>query len=100
VPPYKLKRLPIGTKPACSIFQQVIEKVLQGLKGAKNFLDDIIVTGVDDEDHLNNLREVFKILRDAGFKLNANKCCFFQKQVNYLGHVIDGEGIRKDKENV
>ncbi|XP_008190241.1 uncharacterized protein K02A2.6-like [Acyrthosiphon pisum] len=97
---YKVKRLPFGTKPACSIFQQVIEKVLQGLKGVKNFLDDIIVTGVDDEDHLNNLREVFKRLLDAGFKLNVNKCCFFQKQVNYLGHVIDGEGIRKDKDKV
>jgi len=69
-----------GTKPTCSIFQQVIEKVLQGFKGVKNFLDDIIVTGVDDEDHLNNLREVFKRLLDAGFKLNVNKCRFFQKK--------------------
>jgi len=69
-----------GTKPTCSIFQQVIEKVLQGFKGVKNFLDDIIVTGVDVEDHLNNLREVFKRLLDASFKLNVNKCRFFQKK--------------------
>ncbi|XP_008179051.1 uncharacterized protein K02A2.6-like [Acyrthosiphon pisum] len=39
------KRLPFGTKPACSKFQSVIEKVLLGTKGVKNFLDDIIVTG-------------------------------------------------------
>lgn len=61
----KVKRSPFGTKPACSIFQRVIEKVLQGLKGVKNFLDDIIVTGVDNEDHLNNFREVFKRLLDG-----------------------------------
>ncbi|XP_060881762.1 uncharacterized protein K02A2.6-like [Metopolophium dirhodum] len=42
---YIVKRLPFGTKPACSKFQSVIEKVLLRTKGVKNFLDDIIVTG-------------------------------------------------------
>lgn len=76
---YIVKRLPFGTKPACSIFQAIIEKVLQGIKGVKNFLDDIIVTGSDDRDHLSNLREVFMRLKEAGFRLNLKKCCFFSK---------------------
>ena len=50
-----MNRLPFGTKPACAIFQQTIEKVLQGCKGVKNVLDDIIVTGKNFEEHLVNL---------------------------------------------
>lgn len=65
-----VKRLSFGTKPACSKFQSVIEKVLLGTKGVKNFLDDIIVTGSSEQEHLDNLREVFKRLQSAGFRLN------------------------------
>ncbi|CAI6350433.1 unnamed protein product [Macrosiphum euphorbiae] len=97
---YLVKRLPFGTKPACSKFQSVIEKVLLGTKGVKNFLDDIIVTGSSEQEHLDNLREVFKRLQKAGFRLNKKKCSFFQPKINYLGHVIGSEGIERDENKV
>lgn len=42
---YKIKRLPYEIKPACSIFQNVAEKVSQGCHGTVNFLDDVVVIG-------------------------------------------------------
>ncbi|XP_046389461.1 uncharacterized protein K02A2.6-like [Ischnura elegans] len=56
---YIPNRLPFGVKPACAIFQKELEKVLQGLDGVKNFLDDVIVTGKSDEEHLHNLRSYY-----------------------------------------
>ena len=74
---YKIKRLPYGTKPACSIFQNIIEKVLQGCPGTVNFLDDVVVTGKNKEEHLKNLETVLDRLGRAGFRLNSKKCAFF-----------------------
>lgn len=61
-----------------------------------SFLDDIVVTGSTLENHLTNLRKVLQKLLDAGFKLNLDKCCFLQREVKYLGHIISAEGLRKD----
>ncbi|KAF2883189.1 hypothetical protein ILUMI_22989 [Ignelater luminosus] len=93
---YLMNRLPFGAKPACTLFQREIEKVLQGAKGTISYLDDIVVTGKDRAEHLDNLKEVLSRLQKAGFRLNIAKCHFFQPQISYLGHVIDREGIRKD----
>lgn len=56
---YRPRRLPYGTKPAPSRFQKIVEKVLQGVSGVKNFQDDVIVTGRNKQEHLTNLEEVF-----------------------------------------
>ncbi|GFV25756.1 retrovirus-related Pol polyprotein from transposon 412, partial [Trichonephila clavipes] len=47
-----------------------------------------------------NIRKVLSKLRDANLKLNPSKCKFFQKEVNYLGHIISAEGVRTDPEKV
>ncbi|XP_017890397.1 uncharacterized protein K02A2.6-like, partial [Ceratina calcarata] len=65
---FKVNRMPFGIKPAASIFQQKVEKTLQGCKGAMNFIDDIIVTGSTREEHIENLREVLGRLLRAGLK--------------------------------
>jgi len=97
---YLLKRLPFGTKPACAIFQRTMEKVLQGIKNVINFIDDIVITGANKEEHLKNLKEVFKRLSQAGFKVNIKKSVFFQSEIRYLGHIINKEGLHKDPEKV
>ena len=46
--------------------------------------------GSTDEQHLHRLKEVFKRLKDAG---KQEKCAFFQQSVEYLGHMVDAEGL-------
>ena len=53
-----------------------------------------------DEEHLYNLTEVLKRLRDAGLKLNFKKCLFFQDEIKYLGYIIDKHGLRRDSQKV
>ena len=60
--------------------------------------DDIIVIGKIFEDHLMNLSEVFKHLKEAGLKLKPSKCDLCLEQVNFLGHIISAEGVQTDPE--
>ena len=53
-----MNRLPFGTKPACAIFQEILEKLLQDCPGCVNFLDDVLVAGATIEEHLKNLSKV------------------------------------------
>ncbi|XP_063914802.1 uncharacterized protein K02A2.6-like [Zophobas morio] len=97
---YKVTRLPFGITTASALFQRTIEQTLQGLDGVANFLDDIIITGTSTEEHEKNLRAVFAKLSNAGFKINLNKCKFFQKEVSFLGHTITQEGIKKSDNKI
>lgn len=97
---YWMNRLPFGTKPACSVFQGTLERVLQGCRGTVVYLDDVLVSGATVAEHLENLEQVLVRLKEAGFVLNKQKCEFFKRMVSYLGHVIDEDGLHKDPEKV
>ena len=62
-------RLPFGISSAPGIFQRVIESVLQGIDGVVIYLDDILITGPTEKDHLKSLEEVLKRLDKAGVRV-------------------------------
>jgi hypothetical protein len=63
-------------------------------------IDDIIVTGRNDEEHLHNLKLVMDRLQSYGLRVNLKKCEFFQDKVSYVGHVIDATGLHKSPEKI
>lgn len=93
-------RLPFGISISPSVFQKIMETVLQGIPGVVCFQDDILVTGKTKEEHVNCLRRVLERLNDCGLKIKRSKCVFFQKSVSYLGHVMDKDGLKKSDEKV
>lgn len=97
---FQMNRLPFGVKPASGIFQSTIEKLLLGIPGVVNFIDDIVVTGKDQEEHLANLKLVFERLFDAGLRLNKRKCEFFKENIKYLGFELSGQGLSKTDERI
>ena len=90
---YRYKRLPFGVASAPALFQQLMDVTLQGIPHVICFLDDILVTGGNDQDHLQNLEATLKRLQDKGFRLKPSKCAFMQSSVEYLGHRVDQEGL-------
>ncbi|GBG81209.1 hypothetical protein CBR_g31881 [Chara braunii] len=46
------------------------------------------------QEHQGHLRQVLEKLREANFKINAKKCDWAKTQVLYLGHVLDGDGVK------
>ena len=85
--------LPYGAASAPAIFQKVMDTILQGLPHVICYIDDILVTGLDDKDHLCNLSQVLQHLHQHGVKVKKTKCEFLRSSVEYLGHRIDAEGL-------
>ena len=97
---FRYNRLPFGVSAAPSIFQRIMEGLLQGIPHASIYLDDILVTGTSEAEHLAILDKVLSRLEEAGLRLKRNKCAFILPSVEYLGHKIPAEGLQSSGEKV
>ena len=62
---FRYRRLPFGITSAPAIFQRVMESLLQNIV----YIDGILITGKNDEEHLKSLETVLKRIEDAGMLL-------------------------------
>ena len=97
---YRFNRLPFGISSAPEHFQRRMSEALAGLAGTVCMMDDILIHGASREEHDQRLETVLQRLANLGMTLNAEKCTFAQTSVKFLGHVIDGQGIRPDPDRV
>ena len=97
---YHYTRLPFGVASAPAIFQRIMDNMLRGLPHVCIYLDDILVTGVNDDEHLRNLDVVLNHLEKAGVRLKLSKCEFMLPSVEYLGHRITAQGLKPTDEKI
>ena len=81
----RYKRLNFGISSAAEIFQNVNRETLEGIDGAMNISDDILVSGKTHEEHDQNLRTVFQRLREKGLTLNKSKCKYSKDRLEFFG---------------
>ena len=75
---FRYSRLPYGVTSSAAIFQQTMDTIMSRLNGVGGILDDLIVTGSDDAEHLRNLEGTLKRLDSMGVKLKRSKCVFMK----------------------
>ena len=92
--------MPFGISSAPGIFQRVMEGLLADIKGVVVYLDDILITGPTEEQHLATLETVLRKLEDAGLKLRKEKYVFQSPSVVYLGHRIDAQGLHPVEDKI
>ena len=87
--------LPFGLCTSGSVFQRILDEILDGLDFVTAYADDIcIFTREDDEElHMQQVHEVLKRLEAAGLKLRPDKCVFAQKSVECLGHRVTHDAV-------
>lgn len=95
---FRWRVLPFGLNVSPNSFSRMMAIAFSGLPPDRAFIyiDDIIVIGRTESNHIANLRSVFDVLRKYNLKINAEKCRFFQPEVTFLGHRCTSNGICPD----
>jgi hypothetical protein len=90
--------MPFGLTNAPATFQGFMNIIFAHLlrKGVLVFMDDILIYSATLEEHISLLRKVFEILEQHQFLIKRSKCSFACSKVEYLGHVISGQGVATD----
>ena len=99
---YEFTRMPFGLFNVPTTFQCLMQSTLGelNLTYCIIYLDDVIVFGHTEEEHLERLQVVLERFREFNLKLKPSKCSFFQTEMVYLAHHVSKEGIHPSEENV
>ena len=91
---YEYQKLPMGLCNSPDIFQEKMNELFTGFEYVRAYIDDLLVISNSSfDDHLDKLDRVFQKLKEAGFKVNAEKSFFAQSELEYLGFKITRSGV-------
>ena len=92
---YAYQRLSFGIATAPSIFQAVMDQILQGMANVVCYLDDILIATITEEGHLATLDKLLSRLEKYGVVMNQPWNIW-----EYLGHRIDEDGLHPLKNKI
>ena len=93
-------RMTFGFANAPAAFQRAVNYIFRDLEFVIVYLDDILVLSKSQDEHVKHLRIVFKRLAEYDLKIRLDKCHFFQRELKYLGFILNEEGVKPDPEYV
>lgn len=99
---YQFCAMPFGLKCAPSTFQAMMVRVLDGLIGecVVAYLDDVVVWSQTWEEHIQHLSLVLERLAINGLVCANHKCHIGKPQIKFLGHIVNEEGNKPDREQL
>nr|XP_034301896.1 uncharacterized protein LOC117681450 isoform X2 [Crassostrea gigas] len=97
---YQFRTMPFGLVNAPATFSRMMRKLLQGMNGVENFIDDVIVFTDTFEEHLHILKTVFERLRDAGLAARPTKCFIGFDKIDCLGHMVGNKCLEPEQDKI
>ncbi len=97
---FEFLRIPFGLRNAAQTFQRFMDEVFRGLQFCYDYVDDVLVTSANAEQHKMHLRQVFERLSEHGLRINPAKCQFGVPELDFLGHRVTSQGISPPQKRV
>ncbi|GKA55845.1 putative reverse transcriptase domain-containing protein [Tanacetum coccineum] len=95
---FEFQVIPFRLTNAPAVFMDLMNRVCKPCldKFVIVFVDDILVYSKDKEEHGKHLKTVLELLKKEGLYAKFSKCDFWLDSVQFLGHVIDHNGVHVD----
>ena len=99
---YEHNKMPFGLCNSPATYQRIMQDILGdfNMQICLIYLDDLIIFSDSFEQHIERLDMILDRLHKANLKLAPEKCFFFRTEVNFLGHVVSGDGIHTSPEKI
>ncbi|KAD5318253.1 hypothetical protein E3N88_18199 [Mikania micrantha] len=99
---YEFLVMSFGLTNAPAAFMDLMNRVCRPMldRSVIVFIDDILIYSKNEGDHACHVREVLEILRKEKLYAKFSKCAFWLREVQFLGHVVNPEGIMVDPAKV
>lgn len=91
---YEFTRMQFGLCNASQTFQRFMNKIFGDLDFVVSFIDDICIGSETPEKHKEHVRIVFERLKQYGLVINVAKSKFAQSEVEFLGYLVNKEGVK------
>ncbi|GJV04075.1 putative reverse transcriptase domain-containing protein [Tanacetum coccineum] len=95
---YEFQVMPFGLTNAPAVFMDLMNRVCKPYldKFVIVFIDDILIYSCNKEEHANHLRIILELLRKEKLYAKFSKCDLWIRMVQFLGHLIDSQGLHVD----